>query len=224
VSLIKDEEPAAKQGVAESQSLPVYEELRRRLISGQMKPGETTSIRVLAAELGIGVMPVREALKNLWSHKALTGEAKKAYRVPELDQHQAANLFQIRAVLEGGAAESAVEHITMEDIASLRAYSHIMNAAWKANDPQTFLETNFAFHSLIYQRAGNEDLLALIEILFMRTGPMLAHAIVNVAQIEDWENEHLAIVDAIERRDAALTRRLVEEDAKWGMTLFRHRA
>lgn len=216
-------EPAEKPGVVESQSLPVYEELRRRLITGQMKPGDTTSIRHLAAEFGIGVMPVREALKNLWSQKALSGEARKAYRVPVLDQHQAANLFQIRAVLEGGAAESAMEHITRDDIAKLRAYSHQMNAAWKANDPQTFLEANFAFHSLIYQRAANEDLFALIELLFTRTGPMLAHAIVNLARIEDWENEHMAIVDAIEQKDGALTRRLVEEDAKWGMTLFRLR-
>lgn len=216
-------EPAEKPGVVESQSLPVYEELRRRLITGQMKPGDTTSIRHLAAEFGIGVMPVREALKNLWSQKALSGEARKAYRVPVLDQHQAANLFQIRAVLEGGAAESAMEHITRDDIAKLRAYSHQMNAAWKANDAQTFLEANFAFHSLIYQRAANEDLFALIELLFTRTGPMLAHAIVNLARIEDWENEHMAIVDAIEQKDGALTRRLVEEDAKWGMTLFRLR-
>jgi len=209
---------------AESQSLPVYEELRRRLISGWMKPGDTASIRQLAAELGVGAMPVREALKNLWSQKALSGEAKKAYRVPVLDQHQAANLFHIRAVLEGGAAEAAVAHLTKDDITKLRVFSRRMNRAWKANDSQAFLETNFAFHSLIYNRAGNKDLFDLIELLFMRTGPMLAHAIVNLARIEDWENEHLAIVDAIEQKDAALTRRLVEEDAKWGMNLFRLRS
>jgi DNA-binding GntR family transcriptional regulator len=50
VILMQNVEPAEKPGVVESQSLPVYEELRRRLITGQMKPGDTTSIRHLAAE------------------------------------------------------------------------------------------------------------------------------------------------------------------------------
>ena len=80
-------------------SANVYADLRLKLIVGDLKPGETLSIRTLADEYDHSAMPVREALRQLSSEGALVGEAKKAYRVPDLSPNEAAKLFYVRAAL-----------------------------------------------------------------------------------------------------------------------------
>ncbi|MGB3315206.1 MAG: GntR family transcriptional regulator [Albidovulum sp.] len=201
-------------------SATVYEDLRSRMIIGKLLPGDTISIRTLAAEHGMSAMPVREALKQLALEKALSGAAKRAYRVPDLTRNQAANLFQIRAVLEGGAAESAAQNLSPRDLDALRKWTRQMDAAWEARDASKFLAANFRFHSLIYSRAKNEELFDLIENLLVRTGPWLAQGILSLTSPDDWLGEHDAIIAALEARDAARARARIEEDARWGMTFF----
>ncbi|MCR9125117.1 MAG: GntR family transcriptional regulator [Rhodobacteraceae bacterium] len=201
-------------------SATVYDDLRARLLVGRLLPGDTISIRTLAAEHGMSAMPVREALKQLALERALTGALKRAYRVPDLTCGEAANLFQIRAVLEGGAAEAATPHLSARDLETLRRRTRQMDVAWHKQDAIRFLEANFRFHALIYSRARNDALLDLIENLFVRTGPWLAKGILSLDKPEDWLGEHEAIVAALERGDAALSRRLIEEDARWGMSFF----
>ena len=202
-------------------SVRVYEDIRARLIVGKLLPGDTISIRTLAMEHGMSTMPVREALKQLASEKALSGAAKRAYRVPDLTRLQAANLFQIRAVLEGGATEAATPHLKAADFAALRKMTATMDEAWPIGDAGKFLDANFRFHSLIYSRAGNDDLCDLIGNLLVRTGPWLAQGTLSLISREDWLGEHAAIIAALESRDAARARALIEEDARWGMTFFR---
>ena len=89
----------------ENMSFQVYADIRMKLITGKLMPDQALSIRTLATEYDISAMPVREALRQLASEDALIGAAKKAYRVPNLLSSEAANLFYVRAVLEGAAAE-----------------------------------------------------------------------------------------------------------------------
>jgi DNA-binding GntR family transcriptional regulator len=191
------------------------------MIIGKLLPGDTISIRTLALEHGMSAMPVREALKQLAMEKALSGAAKRAYRVPDLTARQASNLFEIRAVLEGGAAEAATPNITTKDLVNLRKWTAVMDATWQVGDAARFLDANFKFHSLIYSRAGNEDLCDLIANLLVRTGPWLAGGILSLASKADWRGEHDKIANALESGDSARARALIEDDARWGMTFFR---
>ncbi len=92
-------------------SSKVYADLRLKLILGNLKPGQTLSIRTLAEAYDHGSMPVREALRQLSSEGALVGEAKKAYRVPDLSANEATKLFYVRAALEGASAEIAAKTV-----------------------------------------------------------------------------------------------------------------
>ena len=124
-------------------SANVYADLRLKLIVGDLKPGETLSIRTLADEYDHSAMPVREALRQLSSEGALVGEAKKAYRVPDLSPNEAAKLFYVRAALEGASAEIAAQTVTQKDIKYMRTLSNKMDEAWEVNDAGIFLENNF---------------------------------------------------------------------------------
>jgi DNA-binding GntR family transcriptional regulator len=199
----------------------VYQALRWSLIVGDLEPGDTVSTRILAAEHGVSVMPVREALKRLEAEKALTGAAKRAYRVADMTPARAIDLFQIRSVLEGAAAEIAATRLPEAQIERLRQLTLEMDAAIGSEDSRTYLACNYTFHFIIYSGAGNPDLSAIVEALYARTGPWLSRAIKRFARIEDWENHHMRIVDAIAARDASEARRLMEGDIRWNADLYR---
>lgn len=201
-------------------SQSVYNELRTRLIVGDLAPGDSLSIRTLAEEFGVSAMPVREALKRLETEGALAGSAKKAYRVPDLTTCEATNIIFVRATLEGAGAALATDYLKAQDIKQLRQYAVAMDKAWKTLDAHGFLQNNFQFHSLIYRSTRNSDLSEIAEALYVRSGPWLGKAIREIAKPEDWANEHHDIVDAIEARDKARVRSLIEADVSWGTTFF----
>ena len=209
-----------QQGTA-NLSHRIYADLRLRLIAGDLAPDDALSIRTLAEEFDVSAMPVREALKRLEVEKALTGAAKRAYRVPVIQPKAAADLFFVRATLEGAAAELAVDRLTAADLKRLAAYSDAMDAAWREENPRSVLLNNYRFHALIYRSSGNPDLSELAEMLYARSGPWLAKAIRDVADRADWKSDHRHILDALEARDAPLVRRLIEEDVNWGTAFFR---
>jgi len=207
--------PARRSEAAPHLGDLVYRALRDRLIAGDLEPGDTLSIRRLAAEHAVSAMPVREALKRLEAAQALTGAPKRAYRVPEMAPARAAGLFRIRAVLEGAAAEAAATRLTPRRIARLRDLTRTMDRAMAAGDGHGYLAANFAFHSEVCAGAGNPDLDTMVEALHTRTGPWLARAIRRLASRADWANQHHEIADALAARDPAEARRLMEADILW---------
>jgi len=198
----------------------VYARLRLKLITGDLKPGETLSIRRLANEYQYSAMPVREALRQLSSEDALVGAAKKAYRVPDLSSEDAAKLFYVRAALEGASAEIAAKKVMKKDIKYLQSLSAKMDLAWKKNDASTFLEHNFLFHSYIYSMAQNPVLEKMAENLYIRTGPWLAQGIKNLSNSNVWEQSHDGIIIALSEKNSAMARKLIEEDSSWGKQLY----
>ena len=201
-------------------SAKVYADLRLKLIIGDLKPGETLSIRTLAEGSDHGSMPVREALRQLSSEGALVGEAKKAYRVPDLSPNEAAKLFYVRAALEGASAEIAAKTVEQTDIEYLRLLSSKMDEAWSINNAGKFLENNFLFHSHIYAMAKNSVLEKMAENLYIRTGPWLAKGIKSLSRSNAWEKSHDGIINALDARDSVMARRLIEEDSSWGKQLY----
>ncbi len=202
-------------------STRIYADLQRKLIVGDLRPAENLSIRTLAEEYQVSAMPVREALRQLASEDALIGAAKKAYRVPDLTSEQAADLFFVRAVLEGAAAEIAAERVTDADIKILAKHNADLESAWEKRHASDFLFANYQFHRHVYSLTGNSALQSMIDALYVRTGPWLAFGITNLVRPDKWMGEHDNIITALKQRDKAGTRRLMEEDARWGVEVFR---
>lgn len=199
----------------------IYADLRRKLIVGDLKPAEHLSIRTLADDYGVSAMPVREALRQLASEDALIGAAKKAYRVPDLTSEQAADLFFVRAVLEGAAAEIAADRVRAADLEALGRLNKLSVTAWQARNVGDFLAANYKFHRRVYSLTGNAAMQSMIDALYVRTGPWLAYGIVNLTSPDNWMGAHDDIIEALRQGDKARTRRLMEEDARWGVGVFR---
>jgi DNA-binding GntR family transcriptional regulator len=85
----------------------VYDHLRDRLVAGRLAPGERLSLREISAFVGVSVMPVREAVNRLVAERALEVTANRVLRVPLASPEQIRDLADIRATVEGYAAERA---------------------------------------------------------------------------------------------------------------------
>jgi DNA-binding GntR family transcriptional regulator len=130
-------------------------------------------------------------------------------------------LFFVRSILEGAAAEIATVNARSEDFEMLEQLDRDMDENWKKKDAKSFLRGNYQFHNHINSLAGNSALQSMIDGLYLRTGPWLAHGITTLVDLDAWQAEHRAIIQALRERNAKEVRQLVEEDAQWGVSIYR---
>lgn len=204
-----------------SLSATIYSELKKRLMLGTYLPGDRLSMRKLASEFGTSPMPVREALKRLTSEHAIESEAAKAYRVPLLSDKRAADLFELRALLESAAIKAAfpVLPATLPQLSALRDR---MEAHLRLGDFPAYMADNHRFHFLIYAQADNPDMVFMIEQLWMQTGPSLHNGLQRSgSEVLAWNTEHSSIIDAIERGASEDVSRIMCADVEWGANFYR---
>ena len=150
----------------------VYEQLKRALISGKIKPGSTMTIRSLAQSFGISVMPVREALRRLVAEHVLILLPNRSVALPVFTKDRFRELVRIRTSLEGLAAEMATANISEGDIEYMERMNALMEAPQTQN-PAANLEWNREFHFCLYRNANMPTLMKIIESLWLQVGPLL---------------------------------------------------
>ena len=105
----------------------VYDQLRDKIISAEILPGESISLRDLAAKFGVSLMPVREALWQLESEKIIVIESNKRIHVNTLTAKEMEEALRLRVLLESMAAERACDLRPDEEIPKLKQ----LLRAWK---------------------------------------------------------------------------------------------
>ena len=189
-----------------------YERLRQWLGLGRFLPGERLKIRQVAAELGVGVMPVRAALQRLAAEGALVNSPNCGVAVPLLTRAEFDDLLQARLLLEGEAAERGTLRLTDDECARLEALSQRMQAAVAASDAKAYLDANEDFHRLLYAAAGSPTLMHLIETLWLKAGPISNRLFDAPEAVPRLNDAHADAVAALRRRDGAAVRAAIERD------------
>jgi len=183
----------------------IYQELRKALMSGAMRPGQALSYRSLAEALGTSPMPVRDAVRRLITERALEARPNRTIVVPKLSIERIEEVYKIRIALEGLAAEQAAARIQDRDIAELRGLEEEMEAAQKTGAVRKYVDLNWRFHFKIYGLAGMPQLTELIESLWLQIGPMINKQLAAF-------DHHQAAIDALARRDGPATREAIDKD------------
>lgn len=177
-------------------------ELRDLLTGGGVIPGQTLSIRKVAAWLGTSPTPVREAIATLVAMKALTEEAQGAARVPVLDAAQIAEIYELREWMELRALRGAVARMTPELAARLAEINdRLQTPGLFERDMSAGLKVNREFHFAIYRAAGSEVQFSLIEALWLRIGPTLSFSQARVESAFARE-QHAVMLAAMVAGDA----------------------
>jgi DNA-binding GntR family transcriptional regulator len=197
----------------------VYDELRRRLITGKVMPGVGLSTRGLASELGVSQMPVRDALSRLAAEGAVQIRSKRKIEVPPMTEARFADLLECRLLLEPRAAALALPHIDAPRLKQLRDIDSAVDRAMESGDVIGYMEGNFAFHSTLYRASERTTLNALIETLWLQFGPFMrvVYGRYGTANLVD---QHRRALDAIAARDAGELRDAIASDIADGMGLI----
>lgn len=154
----------------------------------------------LAERLGVSRTPVREALQRLETQSMLTRDGRSLI-VASLDHNQLAELYVVRAELEGLAARLAAKHATEEEIRVLQ--DMIEEDRAHLGDPDALSRANRRFHKQIHLASHNRYLVQQLGLVHRSMALLATTSLAAEGQGETALAEHEAIVTAIARGDEA---------------------
>ncbi|RME17891.1 MAG: GntR family transcriptional regulator [Alphaproteobacteria bacterium] len=194
-----------------------YRALREMVLYGELSPGQPVTIQGLVEALGVGMTPVREAIRRLTSQGALMLKGNRRVQVPEMTLEQYGELALIRRTVEPELARRATPRLTDDDIADLAAEDALVDAAIEKGDVRGYLAHNHLFHAKLYARSGAEVLMSLFDIVALRAGPSLRVMLGRhgTANLPDMHREALA---AMRARDAEAVAAAILGDIEQGIT------
>lgn len=212
--------PQVREVGRESLTTKVYDELRAGLMEGRFWPGYRFKIRDLAAAMNVSETPCREALMQLVRERVLDMDAGRSISAAPLTLPQYLELRAIRLQLEGMAGEAAARHITPAQLRRVEDCHKALMRATEERDWPAAVRTNWQFHHAVYSAARMPELLALIEGIWLRNGPMLNLQYPDAAPSYDGEHQHLAVIAGLRARDPDRVREAIRNDTIEGGRKF----
>ncbi len=144
----------------------VYEEIRRAIMEGVLKPGDRLETDQIAETLKVSRMPVREAIKRLQIEGLLDVKPHKEVTVAIVTIDQMKDVFSVRSILEGLASREAALRIRDEELSKLWTLYKEMEKMVEAGETEGQLVKNREFHQLIHKISGNKVLQSIADKLF----------------------------------------------------------
>jgi DNA-binding GntR family transcriptional regulator len=205
-----------KLGDRENFTTRVHKQLREALMAGRFWPGQRLRIGELATAMGVSQTPVREAIMQLAREGGLEIRSSQSITVTNLSLARYKELREVRMLLEGLATEKATPLMTSSELTRLAELHDELIRAEQSGDAETATLANFHFHFLIYRAARATDLVALLESVWLRNGPLLKYLYPHAPPTYPGQHQHLTLMEALRRRDPAAARQAVQDDMMEG--------
>ena len=165
---------------------------------GVFKPGDRLVESDLAERFGVSRTPIREALQRLETQSLLNRDGRSLF-VSSLDHNQIADLYVVRAELEGLAAKLAARTATNEE---QRVLVEMVEQDFElVDDPSALARANRRFHKQIHLASHNRYLVQQLDLVHRTMALMATTSLAVKGRSKTALNEHQAIVEAIEMRD-----------------------
>jgi DNA-binding GntR family transcriptional regulator len=201
--------------------------LQARVLSGEIPSGTRLRQEAIAREFGVSRTPVREALRQLQAIGIAQVEHNRGAIVRGPTARQLREAYEVRAELEGLAAQLAATRIVDDQLDRLRQAQRLFRRSIETlishrrrsrqvppwDDDSDWVRGNDLFHQVIQEASGNELLLRTISELHRMFPRALTWSALSEssALLEENVRQHNAILEAIEARDPAAARgRMVE--------------
>lgn len=180
----------------------VFTQLRKGILTGAYKPGDSLIELRLSKELGVSRTPIREAIRQLELEGLVQAIPNKGAVVKGVTEQDVEDIFTIRTRIEGLAARWAAEKITDEEIKELKEALELEEFYTAKNDVAHLMEFDSRFHDIIFRASKSGPLMHMLSTFH--------HYIQNARNIS-FETpgrpakvfeEHRAIFEAIRNKDA----------------------
>ena len=199
-----DRSTGGRRGVVDD----LAEAIQTRIIAGDFPAGARLRQEQLATDYRLSRTPIREALRKLQAEGSVELVPNQGAVVRGTTVRDVREGYEVRAELEALAAALAATWITDEHLAQLRDAEKLFRGAIEDSQPGTWARANDQFHEAVQAAAGNERLRRTIRDLHrafprrLTWGALQADPRLLGANVE----QHHAVLEAIERRDADAAR------------------
>ncbi len=147
--------PKPRRAVRREQlSDEVASRLRADIMTGTLRPGTFIRLDETAAQLGVSITPVREALRTLRGEGMVQLEPHRGHVVVPLTRGDIEDIFWLQATIAQELAATAAERITDGEIEELERLNEGLAAAVEHGDPEGVAAAEFAFHRAFNRAAG----------------------------------------------------------------------
>ncbi|TWP33244.1 GntR family transcriptional regulator [Leekyejoonella antrihumi] len=175
----------------------VSDQLRQRIVTGALVPGQRLVERDLAEQLGVSRLPVREALRILESEGLLSAGPSRSIIVRQLSLRDVEELFDTREALEVFAARQAAERATTAELSRLARIADNGTLAANTGDTRKALSSQERFHDTVIDLAHNQLLRDILQPVQARLHWLFRQG----GDSKQLCEEHRKLADAIATRD-----------------------
>jgi DNA-binding GntR family transcriptional regulator len=201
-----------------------YLHIQRKIVSGELRAGQSISELSLAKEIGISRTPIREALRQLVTESILEQGPNGGMNVVRLTRQDIIDLYELREALEMFAVAKAARQVVRKvDLDRLQAMTdpilalrdelkHSGNAELDEDQMNRFVAYDLGFHVHLMRMAANARILKVVNEtrLLMRIFGMRRKGH-TVALLDDIHSRHSEILDAVAKQDPERATRAISE-------------
>lgn len=199
-------DPSIAAGSAESR---ICAAVRTAILERRLAPGTRLPEVALGEFFGVSRTIVRQALRTLAHEGILALRDRRVAVVARPSAADVTHLFAARRAVEGAVTEHVVVHATHKDVAALRRLVRDEEAAYRRGDRVTGLTLSLEFHHRLGALCRNPVLARYLAELVLQSS--LAVALYEHADAVHSHADHLALLDAIVRKDGKRAVRLMHD-------------
>jgi DNA-binding GntR family transcriptional regulator len=205
-TLPPEEAPATKL-VAER----AYLELRDRIVTLRLAPGTVLREDELMREMGIGRTPLREAVKRLALENLVAVQPRRGTFVTAVEASDIVNITEVRAELEGYAAELAALRMNGDARAAAEALVGEMEEVTQPHDQEWLMRFDERIHRFTWEASGNPYLADTLEEYFTHSLRIWYLVLDRVPGLGHAVHDQLHLLEALLDRDGARARSIMRE-------------
>ena len=196
--------------------------IREQILSGCFPPGSRLLEVQLAEQLNLSRGTIRSALQQLTHEGLVVQFPYKGCAVPALSSQDAWELYTLRNVLEGLAAQLAAEAMTPDKASTLdAALQHLVEVA-KSGNRGKVADADFALHKTIIQLSGHQRLQEQYKIVGQQIRLYIASCNALIPDLDAIVEEHNLLVKAICSGNASRAEKIAKEHNVDGKALVKH--
>lgn len=187
----------------------VLQQIRAKIVSGDLHPGEQIRQHEMAEELGVSRMPLREALNVLAEQGLLMHRANAGYFVAKRAPNELVQIRRILQLLENELLDS-LEWPDKEYIQELRALNDQMCAYAMADDWSPLIRLNRDFHLKIFSLSPHKLILEEVKRLWALADLFISTKMADSQARLRTVEEHSQLIDCLQAQDRARCKEAME--------------
>ncbi|MBC5783071.1 FCD domain-containing protein [Ramlibacter sp. USB13] len=202
----------------EGLSRQIAEQLKQLIYAGEFKAGDRLNEAALAVRMGTSRGPIREAIRILTGTGLVTPVVNRGVFVRKVSIQEMLEIYELRALVFGFAAERACEHVTDRDRAAFESLLDGMDTAAQENDSGLYYDLNVRFHELVLTLSHHERARQLYDSYVKELHLYRRQNFNAPGNMRRSNVEHRRIYEAIAKGNAAKAKQYAEEHIQAGRT------